>query len=119
MEKTVFTATLTGMMSAFLIWAAHFAAVYGINGLICARGWDGVALYGHPVAVVLVLGATAVALLLAAAVLAAALWGAAPGRRASEDPRRFIRAFTALAAAGSLVAILWNGLPALQVPACG
>ena len=74
MEKTVFTATLTGMMSAFLIWAAHFAAVYGINGLICARGWDGVALYGHPVAVVLVLGATAVALLLAAAVCGFGAW---------------------------------------------
>ncbi len=119
MEKTTFTTTFTGMMSAFLIWAVHFAAVYGINGLICARALEGMELYGQPVAMVLVLGATGIALLLAAGVLAAALWGIGPGRRASEDPRRFIRFFTALAAAGALLAILWNGLPALQMPACG
>jgi len=118
MEKHSFPATFTGMMSAFLIWAAHFMAIYGINGLICARNLDGMDLLGLPLATALVLGATAAALLLAGAVLLAALWGGGPGARASEDPRRFIRWFTALAAGSALVAILWNGLPAVQVPAC-
>jgi len=118
MEKHSFPLTFTGMMSAFLIWAAHFGAVYGINGLICARQLDGVDLLGFPLSQTLVIAATVIALLLAGAVLLAALWGGGPAARASEDPRRFIRWFTALAAASALLAILWNGLPALQVPAC-
>ncbi len=118
MEKHSFPVTFVGMMAAFLIWAAHFGAIYGINGLICARKLDAMELFGLPLASALVLAATAAALLLAALVLLAALWGGGPAARASEDPRRFIRWFTAFAAVAALVAILWNGLPAIQVPAC-
>lgn len=118
MEKHGFPATFAGMMAAFLIWAAHFGVVYGINGLICARKLQDMEILGLPIAVALVLAATVAALLLAAFVLLAALWGGGPAARASEDPRRFIRWFTALAAGAALVAILWNGLPAVQVPAC-
>ncbi|MBP2295008.1 hypothetical protein [Azospirillum rugosum] len=119
MERHGFPATFAGMMSAFLIWVVHFLAIYGINGLVCARGLDALDLFGLPLPVALVLGATAAALLLAGAVLMGALWSGGPAPRASDDPRRFIRWFTATAAVAALVAILWNGLPALQVPACG
>ncbi|HYG86638.1 MAG TPA: hypothetical protein VD978_10295 [Azospirillum sp.] len=114
-----FPATFAGMMAAFLIWAAHFGILYGVNGLACARGLEGVRVLGFPLVPFTVAAATAVALLLTGAVLVRALLGSAPSPDASAAPRRFIRWFTAAAAASALVAILWNGLPALQVPPCG
>lgn len=119
MERHSFPAAFAGMMAAFLIWAAHFLLVYGINGLACARGFDRAELFGFAFVPAAVLGATALALLLTGAVLLLALRGGGPAARAGEDPRRFIRRFTVVAAGSALVAILWNGLPAVQVPACG
>ena len=118
MEKHGFPALFAGMMAAFLIWAVHFLAIYGINGLICARNLDGLDLFGLPLAVALVLAATVAALLLEGGVLLVALRSGGPAARASDGPRRFVRWFTVLSAVGALLAILWNGLPALQLPAC-
>jgi len=119
MNARSFPASFAGMMAAFLIWALHFTAVYSLNGLACARGLDAWRVLGFPFVPALVVGATAVALLLTLAVLMTALLGRGPAVRVREDPRRFIRWFTAAAAGAVLVAILWNGLPALQVPPCG
>ena len=119
MSARSFPAAFTGMMAAFLIWAAHFAAIYSLNGLACARGYDGPRLLGFPFVPALVVGATAVALLLTLLVLMRALLGRGPAAHTREDPRRFVRWFTAAAAGAALIAILWNGLPALQVPPCG
>ncbi len=119
MRARSFPATVAGMMAAFLIWAAHFFAVYGLNGLACARGLDTLRVFGFPFVPFAVVAATALALLLAGAVLMTALLGRGPAAQVREDPRRFIRWFTAGAAGVALVAILWNGLPALQVPPCG
>ncbi|HYH17157.1 MAG TPA: hypothetical protein VD995_00950 [Azospirillum sp.] len=119
MRTRRFPAAFAGMMAAFLVWAAHFTVVYGVNGLACARGLDRLAVLGFPFVPFAVAAATAVALLLAAGVLVRALLGGGPAPHAQGDARRFLRWFTAAAAGAALIAILWNGLPALQVPACG
>lgn len=119
MSARSFPAAFAGTMAAFLVWAAHFMVVYGVNGLACARGLDRWEVLGFPFVPFAVVAATAVALLLAAAVLVRALLGGGPAPHARDDPRRFLRWFTAAAGASSLLAILWNGLPALQVPSCG
>jgi len=119
MATRSFPGTLTGMMAAYLIWAVHFGAIYGFNGLVCARGWDGAELLGLPMVPVVVSAATVAALVLTGMVLWLAVRGGGPAARASEDPRRFVRWFTAASAGAALIAILWNGLPALQVTPCG
>lgn len=111
MEKHSVPVTFAGMMAAFLIWAAHFGAIYGINGLICARKLDAMELFGLPLASALVLAVTAAALLLVAFVLLAALWGGRPAAWASEEPRRFIRWFTAFAAGRRCLPSCGRGCP--------
>lgn len=119
MATRSFPMIFTGMMLPYLIWGLHFGAVYGVNGLACARGWDGALLAGIPAVPALVVGATLAAMLLCALVLLRAVRGRGPAADATRDPREFARWFTALGAGAALIAILWNGLPALQVPPCG
>ena len=84
-----------------LLWAAHFAAIYGFTGLACARTWTGAVPW-------------AVACLTFAAALACAFVIAVGLRR-----RDVFEAWLgAMLAAAALVAILWEALPALLVPAC-
>ena len=84
-----------------LTWAAHFAAIYGITAIACARGSAG----WVPQAIAAI---TFVAAAAAIAILVAAL------RR-----RESFEHWLAAGAAGlALVAIAWEALPALVVPAC-
>lgn len=91
--------TLVRLSSGVVVWALHFAVVYGFTALACARG------FGHA-APWFVGAATAVAALLATVVLLKNL-GA-----------EFTRWMGAALAAAALLAILWEGLPALMVDAC-
>jgi hypothetical protein len=120
MATRSFPATFAAMMAPYLIWGAHFGVVYGINGLACARGLDRISVAGVSIVPVAVTVATLLALGLAALVLVRALLDGGPAAHVgSADARRFVRWFTAAAAASALIAILWVGLPAFQLPACG
>ncbi|WP_207462387.1 hypothetical protein [Azospirillum sp. SYSU D00513] len=120
MTTRSFPVTFAAMMSPYLIWAAHFGIVYGINGLACARALDRISLAGFPFVPALVTVATLLALALTVLVLVRALLGGGPASHVgSTDARLFMRWLTAASAASTLVAILWVGLPAVQVPACG
>ena len=86
--------------SGALVWALHFGVIYGFTGLACARGFGTAAPW--------VIGAaTGVAAAGAIAIILTHL---------SSD---FTRWMSAAVAAAALLAILWEGLPALMVPACG
>lgn len=120
MATRSFPTTFTAMMAPFLIWAGHFGLVYAINGIACERGLDAARLLGFPVVPVLVVVATVAALLPTGWILLRCVTGGGPAEHvASLAPREFARWFTAGGAASSLIAILWVGLPALLVPACG
>ena len=83
-----------------VVWALHFGAIYGFTGLACARGWESAVPWTVGGAT-LVAGAAAAALVL---------------KNVSTD---FLRWMTATLAALALLAILFEGLPVLMVPACG
>lgn len=82
-----------------IVWALHFAVIYGFTGLACARGF----------------GASAPWVVSVATVVAAALAVALIVRNLSSE---FNQWMTAAVAAAALVAILSEGLVAFMVPTC-
>jgi hypothetical protein len=81
-----------------LLWLAHFTLLYGFNSIACARGFEG--------AVPWAVGFATVILGVAAALLVFL-------------PRKdFVNWLSAALAALSLLAILWQALPALMVSPC-
>jgi hypothetical protein len=98
-----FVATTLRMTAGILVWAVHFGAIYGFTSLACGRGLA-----------VPVPGVVVAASVVAVTVLAAALAPAWRARRAGEFADRI-----ALGLGGfALVAIAFETLAALMVPAC-
>lgn len=89
------------MAAGALAWATHFAAIYGFTGIACARGMAGAVAWA-------IAASTVVAAGVAIAVMVACL-------RQRESFEHWLAATLAGAA---LVAILWEAIPALLVPAC-
>lgn len=87
------------MSSGVVLWALHFALIYGFTALACARGF----------------GAAAPWTVGAATLVAAALAVALIVTNLSSE---FTRWMTAALAAAALVAILWEGLSAFMVSPC-
>jgi hypothetical protein len=97
-----FPATALRISAGVIIWALHFAAIYGVTGLACARGWKD-------------LVSPAIAAATAAAVVAALVVIVAGWRRRGE----FEPWLSASLAGFALVAILYEALAVLLVPLCG
>jgi hypothetical protein len=116
MEETGFVRKSLFLLAGLLIWAAHFGVIYGFNGLACARRFAGVVVLGIGIVPLVVTAATLLGLAVTGGVLVAALRHD-PSRASVSDA--FLRQTTVAVAALSLVAIAWNGLPALIVPPCG
>lgn len=101
------------LFSGPLVWAAHFAVIYGFTGYACARrlhaaGWLGIGVIGW-----VVIAATLAA---AAAVFALSVWTG--GRAPPQDSASFSRWTGAALGLLSMVAIVWEAMPILLVPAC-
>ena len=96
-----FTRASLLMSAGALCWALHFAAIYGFAGVACARGLASAVPWA-------ILACTLVAAMGAAAVMVVAL----------RQRDSFEHWFAAGVAGAALVAILWEALPALLVPAC-
>lgn len=106
------------MLSGALIWASHFAVIYIFTALACARGfWDSSWLDIGVVA--WVIGAATLAAVLAASAISVQAMRAARNQAAQENAARFVHWMTAAIAGLSLVAIIWEAVPVLIVPACG
>ena len=88
------------MSAGALLWALHFAAIYGITGLACARGVAGVVPWAILACTVAAVGGTA--------------WVMVAALRRRDSFEHWLAAGIAGAA---LVAIAWEALPALLVPA--
>lgn len=82
-----------------LLWALHFAVLYGFTALACARGLAA--------AIPWVAGVSTLALAAAAATLMV---------RTSKE--QFVDWLAAALAAFSLLAMIWQALPVLLVSAC-
>ena len=106
--------------AGFLVWAAHFGALYAVHAHACERDMAGRSLLGLPWVAVLVVGATVISL----AVLAMLFRLTWPGRgsggatEAGEGEPDFTRWFGASACALAGFAVLFEAVPALVLPAC-
>ena len=109
MAESRFTRTALRMSSGIIIWAAHFLAIYGFTALACARGfatarWMGIG------AVPWMIG---VATLIAAAALVALIASAARAANSS-----FTEWMAAALGGLALIAVAWEAMAVLMVPAC-
>jgi hypothetical protein len=87
------------MPAGALVWAVHFAAIYGFTALACARG------FGHAVPWVLGFAGAAAAAALVIVMRAA-------------DTDEFAGWTAAAIAAAALLAVAWESAAGLLVPAC-
>jgi hypothetical protein len=105
-----FGATALRMSAGIIIWAAHFAVIYGFTGLACARR------FGASGDTWLMLVPWVIGLATAAALFAAAVF-IAPAVRASRE--QFIAWVSGWVAAFAALAIVLEGISILWVPVCG
>jgi hypothetical protein len=113
MNTQRFASSFLRLFAGPLVWAAHFLGVYGVVGIICARRIDGVALFGLGIVSWIVAAATAVAI---AAVFLFTLRGGS--RQHPHDNTSFTRWTSAALGLLSIVAIVWEAMALLLVPAC-
>lgn len=108
-----FARTFSFMLAGPIIWAVHFLFIYSVNGVNCARpGLSGTWMEA-PVPVWIIVAASVLALV---AMAAAFLF-----RRSSMPPtagREFIPWLAAGLSLLSALAVVWETLPVLLVPAC-
>jgi hypothetical protein len=121
MREQAFARPLLFPVAGLLVWAAHFAAIYAINALACARGLAGGTLAGLPA----VPAAVTIATLVALAALVAIAWaawirrGPAPPSEVTPATVRFIHLMAQSVVGVSLLGVVLDALPAYIVPACG
>ena len=116
MDRAPALARLFWMTSGLVVWAVQFTIVYGLTAAACARGWHGHALLGLDVVRAGIAAATLVALVATGLVL----WRTLARRKHApgDESERFIAAVTLWGCGLSLLAIAYNGVPALILPAC-
>jgi hypothetical protein len=102
MSTQRFAATALGMSAGIIVWGVHFAAIYGVTAVACARGL--------PQLVAPAVGWSTAAAVAALAVILVRGW-----RRRHVFEQWLGAALAALA----LVAVVWEAIPVLVVPPCG
>ncbi|MGV3740796.1 MAG: hypothetical protein ACO1NO_00620 [Burkholderiaceae bacterium] len=113
MATPSFTRDFLRLFSGPIVWAVHFLFVYGFTGVLCARpGWQaqwlGIGMHEWGI------GLASLAALILLALIHIGIW-----RRQSVQANAtfVVRTGAALALLSSL-AIIWESLPLLLVPAC-
>jgi nitric oxide reductase large subunit len=113
-----------------LLWGVYFGVVYAVNGVACAKGIGGSPIGGIPMVNVVLLGSTAVTLVLLVG-LALLAWVRfmpvkdAGGHLHSDDPglsaqarRRFVALAGLLQALLAIVATIYIGMQVFLSPNC-
>lgn len=122
---------LNGMALPLALWAAHLLAVYIMQGLACAEGWQRQRVAGLEMATWWLLLATVLALALIAGQGARALrcrrlarfemraaGDSRTGVAATARRRHFMSGLTALVAVVAFIATSLTALPVLLLPPC-
>ncbi|GAB4354007.1 MAG: hypothetical protein Kow0060_04790 [Methylohalobius crimeensis] len=113
-----FTPLTLRMLSGALIWAFHFGVLYLFTALACARGFS--AMNWHGIGVVAwVIGAATLAAVSSVMVITVRSIRYIRNHTAPENALRFMLWMTAAIGGLSLVAIVWQAVPVLLIPACG
>ncbi|MEE1610062.1 hypothetical protein [Microvirga sp. CF3016] len=106
------------MLAGLLAWAVQFTIIYGATSTLCGREWADTTFLGIGLIHAVVLVSTFAALIVTALALA---WSLRTFRRLNEQAPPadlFMTQAGALTSGLSLIAILWQGLPAFILPAC-
>jgi divalent metal cation (Fe/Co/Zn/Cd) transporter len=106
------------MLAGLLAWAVQFTVIYGATSTLCGREWADTTVLGVGLVQAVVLVTTCAALIATALALA---WSFRTFRRPNEQAPPadlFMSQVGALTGGLSLIAILWQGLPAFILPAC-
>jgi hypothetical protein len=107
------------MLGGMIAWAVQFTVVYGVTATLCGRGWADATVLGIGVVPFTILTVTLAALAAAAILLIVSL---RQDRQLRDQPAlatdRFLSQAGVLISGLSLIAILWNGVPAFILPAC-
>ena len=113
-----------------LIWGIYFGLVYAVNGIACAKGMGGSLVGGMPMVNAILLGSTAVTLVLLVGLATLAWMRFRPVRDAgghlhSDDPalsalarRRFVALNGLLQALLAIVATIYIGMQVFLSPNC-
>ena len=122
---------LTGMATPLAVWAAHFLAVYIMQGLACAEGWQRERVAGVEMVTWWLLLATLLAFAAIgwmgiralrcrrlAAFEVRAAGGAHRPLAAAARRRKFMAMLTALVAVVSFIAVAYTTIPVLLLPPC-
>jgi hypothetical protein len=120
MPAALFTPTFAYMLGGLIIWSIRFVGAYSFTAIACSRGWTEELFAG------LRLIPLGVGLMTLAAILgciAIVFWALARVRfRAPdvdvEENTRFVHFIAATVAVLALVAMIWETLPVLLIPAC-
>ncbi|MBM1170835.1 hypothetical protein [Microvirga arabica] len=106
-------------LGGMIAWAVQFTVIYGATSTLCGRGWADATLLGVGVVQFTILAATIAAFVPAAILLVVSL---REERQRRDQPASatdsFLSQASVLINGLSLVAILWNGVPAFILPAC-
>jgi len=115
---TRFIGELANMVAGLLVWAAHFAVVYSVHTVSCARGLNHWTVLGFGLVPFTITVATALALAGSLAVLAIALRDMRDAHSEVQDSQRFLIYTSATVAGFSILAIVWVALPAFFIEPC-
>ncbi len=108
------------LFAGLIIWATRFLFVYAFVALACARGFAEGAIAGIGIVPVAIVVATVAALAANGWVIIRGAVRARSGAAEADqhDSALFIGYVAAAVAALSIIAIVWETLPALVVPVC-
>jgi hypothetical protein len=120
MTRVVGFSPILGSISAMMVWAVHFLVVYGAQATACVRLGSGRSLFGMPFVPAMVLGLTALALLVVAVIGLRAWWRLDSGLSGQEGQNQpqFTVWMTLAIALLSALAIVWEAVPVLMLPPC-
>lgn len=108
------------ILAGFVLWALHFTMIYAINAFACERGYEREALLGLPWVPAMVGLATLPVLLPLLLVLRGTTRRLGlPVTEGGQAEPRFTTWFAAAAAGYALLAVLFQAVPSLVLPACG
>jgi hypothetical protein len=107
------------MLGGLIAWAVQFTIIYGVTSTLCGRGWADVTIIGLGAVQMSILAASLIAFAATAILLMVSVGKdrqMKDGTMSAADS--FMNRAAVLINGLSLVVILWQGVPALILPAC-
>ncbi|MBM6580747.1 hypothetical protein ILT44_11185 [Microvirga sp. BT689] len=107
------------MLGGMIAWAVQFTIIYGVTSTLCGRGWADATLFGIGIVQAVIVATTVLAFVPTALVFMGLLraYRSLEGEDASAATAFMMQAGILINGL-SLIVILWQGAPALILPAC-